>query len=213
MRIPVIALLAVAAGFAADPNALTPEESAAGFRLIFDGRTMDGWSAPRNNWHVDAGALHLRHKGGSIGYAREKLPADFEFRFEWMVGPEGNSGVHYRGGQFEYQVLDNRFYKPKPAVSAGSAYNIAGPGEDVTRPPMQWNEGRIVCRGSRVEHWLNGRLVAELDLAAPEWAGPLEKERRRRLKIPAPGPAREGYLALSDHTGTVWFRRLRLKTW
>ncbi len=77
--------------------ALTPEEAAAGFRLIFDGRTMEGWSAPEDNWHV-----HLRHKGGPVSYAREKLAEDFELRFEWMVGPEGNSGVHYRGGQFEY---------------------------------------------------------------------------------------------------------------
>ncbi len=110
-------------------------------------------------------------------------------------------------------MLDNRFYKAKPATSAGAVYNIAGPKEDYTRPPMQWNEGRIVCRGSRLEHWLNGRLVAEVDLAAPEWAATLEKERERRVKVPAPGPAREGWLALSDHTGTVWFRSLRVKGW
>ncbi len=211
MRSVLGALLLAVAAFAGEPNALAPEEEAAGFRLIFDGRTMDGWSAPRDNWHVDNGALHLRHKGGTLSYTCEKLAEDFELRFEWMVGPEGNSGVHYRGGQFEYQVLDNRFSKPKPANSAASVYNIAGPAGDYTRPPMQWNEGRIVCRGSRLEHWLNGRLMAAVDLAAPEWAAALEKERQRRLKVPAPGPAREGWLALSDHTGTVWFRSLRLK--
>ena len=173
-------MLLAGAALAGEPNTLTSEEAAAGFRLIFDGRTMEGWSAPNNNWHVDGGALHLRHKGGHVSYAREKLAQDFELRFEWMVGPEGNSGVHYRGGQFEYQVLDNRFYKAKPATSAGAVYNIAGPQEDSTRPPMQWNEGRIVCRESRLEHWLNGRLVAEVDLAAPEWAATLEKERQRR---------------------------------
>lgn len=209
--LPVL-LLAVAA-FAVEPNTLTPEEAAAGFRLIFDGRTLEGWNAPKDNWHVDGGALHLRHKGGSVSYAREKLPQDFELRFEWMVGPEGNSGVHYRGGQFEYQVLDNGFYKPNAATSAGAVYNIAGAAEDFARPPMQWNEGRIVCRGARVEHWLNGRLVAVVELRAPEWAAALEKERQRRLKVLAPGPAREGWLALSDHTGTVWFRSLRVKGW
>ncbi len=50
-------------------------------------------------------------------------------------------------------------------------------------------------------------------LDAPEWADILAKERNLRLEIPAPGPAREGFLALSDHCGTVWFRSIRLKVY
>lgn len=173
---------------------------------------MDGWNAPRDNWHVDRGALHLRHKGGNIGYEREKLANDFELRFEWMVGPEGNSGVHYRGGAFEYQVLDNRAAaKVKPTGRAAALYNIMGAAEDYSNPPMQWNEGRVECRGSRVRHWLNGKLVADVDLAASEWQAAVEKERLRKIQIPAPAPARAGFLALSDHTGTVWFRSIRIR--
>lgn len=211
--IPFLILLLSAGAFAGEPNTLTPDEAAAGFRLLFDGRTLDGWSAPKNNWHVNDGALHLRHRGGSIQYSREKLAQDFDLRFEWMLGPEGNSGVHYRGGQFEYQVLDNRSSRVRPSGRAGALYGIAGAETDSTRPPMQWNEGRIECHGSRVRHWVNGELTADVDLASPAWADAVEKERQRRLKYLPPGPAREGFLALSDHTGTVWFRSIRLKTY
>lgn len=211
-RFAVLLCLVAAAVYAAGPNALTPEEAAEGFRLIFDGRTLNGWRAVKTNWEVDDGALHLKHKGGSIAWVEQKLPRDFELRFEWMVGPAGNSGVHYRDGAFEYQILDSRAEKRYKAVSAaGAIYQIAGAERDITNPPMHWNEGRIVAKGSRIQHWLNGQLVADVNLDAPEWADTLAKERKRRTEVPAPGPAREGFLTFSDHTNTVWFRSVRLR--
>ncbi len=68
----------------------------------------------------------------------------------------------------------------------------------------------MLCRGNRIQHWLNGQLVADVNLAGPEWQPILEKERQRRSQLPAPGPSRDGYLTLSDHTGTAWFRNIRL---
>ena len=46
-------------------------------------------------------------KGGDVTYTVTKVPDDFEVRFEWKVSPGCNSGVYYRPGQYEYQVLDN----------------------------------------------------------------------------------------------------------
>jgi hypothetical protein len=178
--------------------------------VLFDGRTLEGWTQTRVNWEVRDGALHSLAAGPTLAWTVRKLPADFDLSFEWKVERGGNSGVHYRGGAFEYQILDNSYEHATPKTRAGSLYNIAGASEDVTKPVGEWNTGRIECRGQRIRHWLNGRVVADVDTAAPEWAKALAAEQERRLKIPAPGPAREGWLALSAHTSQVWFRNLNL---
>lgn len=178
--------------------------------VLFDGQTLEGWKQTRVNWEVRDGALHSLGPGPTLAWTVRKLPSDFDLSFEWKVEPDGNGGVHYRGGAFEYQILDNSYKHATPKTRAGSLYSIAGAPEDFSKPVGEWNTGRIECRGTRIRHWLNGRVVADVDTAAPEWAEALAAERERRLKIPAPGPAREGWLALSAHTSRVWFRNLKL---
>ncbi|HUF79889.1 MAG TPA: DUF1080 domain-containing protein [Burkholderiales bacterium] len=90
--------------FAADaPNTLTPAEKAAGWRLLFDGRTLNGWEDPAREkppgdaWTVEDGCIRAVPKAR----VREDLPTletfgDFELAFEWKISPRGNSGVKYR---------------------------------------------------------------------------------------------------------------------
>ena len=122
---------------AADQNHLTPDETAAGWKLLFDGHTLTGWHSyqqkepPKAGWHVADGCLinpksNGRPNGGGGDLVTDAKYLDFEFRFEWRISPAGNSGVHYfidesrpptapmyRGDTghspvgFEYQVLDD----------------------------------------------------------------------------------------------------------
>jgi hypothetical protein len=100
------AFIAPAADNALTPaadNALTPAEKKAGFRLLFDGRTMNGWrdpaaeTPPGDSWLIEDGCLRTRPKPR----IREDLItrdsfADFELRFDWRISPRGNTGVKYR---------------------------------------------------------------------------------------------------------------------
>ena len=76
------------------------------FESLFDGGSFEGWEHS-GNWTIDEGAFYRAKEGGALTYVRSSVPDDFELRFEWKVSPGCNSGIYYRPGQVEYQVLDN----------------------------------------------------------------------------------------------------------
>ena len=76
------------------------------FETLFDGSGLDGWKHA-GNWVVEGDTVTRTKRGGSLVYAARKIPDDFELRFEWKVARGSNSGVYYRPGQYEYQILDN----------------------------------------------------------------------------------------------------------
>ena len=94
------------------PNMLSAAERAAGWRLLFDGRTFDGWrglgydSVPAAHWKIENGAIR-KVPSGEIPRMADGQPAkggdlmttetfaDFELTWEWKIGRAGNSGVKY----------------------------------------------------------------------------------------------------------------------
>ena len=100
---PVLVLLAAASlGMAAD-NTLTPAEKKAGWRLLFDGKTMQGWldpakkNQPGDAWAVENGCLKTRLKPRiSEDLISEDSFGDFELTFDWRISLGGNTGVKYR---------------------------------------------------------------------------------------------------------------------
>ena len=153
-------MLMTTPSLAAEPNQLSQEERSAGFTLIFDGKTFDGWTQRDGNWVVEDGAFYRAKCGRTLIFVKNRLPDDFEFRFDWKVSPGTNSGVKYRDANFEYQILDNSSKPVKllnPRQAAGSIYFGVAPCCDRTRKPGQWNTGRIVCKGTVIQHWLGER--------------------------------------------------------
>ncbi len=191
------------------PNTLSKEEQRLGFELLFDGRTDAVWEH-NGNWVVEDGALFRKERGGDITYTAAKVPDDFELRFEWKVSKGCNSGVYYRPGQYEYQILDdaNSPYGENPRQSAASLFFCMAPSRDATRPFGRWNEGRIVGKGTVIQHWLNGEKVIDFDYTDPRWTEEVELLRIRGADLAARG----AYLRLQDHGADVWFRSIRLRT-
>lgn len=177
-----------------------------GFTSIFDGQSLDGWKHD-GNWAVEDGAIARVKKSGPLTYAKANVPDDFELRFEWKVSKGCNSGVYYRPGQYEYQLLDNANspYGENPRQSAAALYFCMAPTKDVVRPFGEWNEGRIICKGSVIQHWLNGEKVVDFDYADPRWKAAIELVAYRGTDLAKRG----GSLWLQDHGAPVWFRNLR----
>lgn len=182
-------------------------ERARGFTFLSDGKSFDGWEH-KGNWVVDAdGAFYRKEKGGSLTYTAEAVPDDFELRFEWKVSKGCNSGIYYRPGQVEYQVLDNVYspYGENARQAAGSLFFCMAPREDATRPFGQWNTGRIICDGSVIEHWVNEKRVLSFDYSDPKWKWYVDLLGIRGGVLTGRG----GKLWLQDHGQDVWFRNLR----
>jgi len=189
------------------PNTLTAAEEKLGFKRHFDGQSLDGWDHA-GNWRATRGAIFRAGPGGNIIH-KGRVPDDFELRFDWKVAAGANSGVYYRPGQYEYQILDNRHADGRnPRTSAAALYFCMPPSKDATRPVGEWNEGRIVCQGSVIQHWLNGQKVIDFDYADPKWAREVEMLRVRGANLADRGAP----VLLQDHGDPVWFRSLRIRS-
>lgn len=204
----IVAMGACTAWAAEEPNGLSDQERAAGFELLFNGKNLDGWEH-KGNWVVQDGSLARADKGGDLTYPARKIPDDFELRFEWKVGKGSNSGVYYRPGQYEYQILDNQVHADgkNPRTSAASLYFCMAPSRDATRPVGQWNSGRIICQGTVIQHWLNDEKVIDFDYADPKWKDNVVLLRLRGAELSARG----AYLHLQDHGDPVAYRAIKLR--
>jgi Domain of Unknown Function (DUF1080) len=205
-------------------NTLTPKEKAAGWRLLFDGKSLEGWrgynkqTAPEA-WKVVDGALTLTGKGGDL-LTTEQF-GDFELSLEWKLGKVGaNSGVFFRAVETsdpiyysapEIQIIDNKGHKDAVTHThtAGSNYDMDAPSRDVTKPVGEWNELRVIVKGPHVEHWMNGVKIVEYELWSPEWEAKLQKS--KFAKWTAYGRAKKGHVALQDHGDPMAFRNIKIR--
>ena len=203
---------------------LTAAEQADGWKLMFDGKSLAGWRGyktekPSGGWRVYEGGLLVRLGGGGDLMTVEQY-GDFDMRFEWKITEYGNSGVIYRVGTTEpypwhtgpeYQILDNARHPDgkNPITSAGSNYAVNEPTKDVTKPVGEWNEGRIVAKGNRIEHWLNGVKVVDYEIGSADWNARVKASKFG--KIPPYATVKSGHIALQDHESVVIYRNLKIK--
>lgn len=218
--------VAWAAGAGADEraaNTLTAGEKADGWDLLFDGESLAAWRGYKRDgvpdgWQAVDGEMARVGRGGDLVTVEQF--ADFELRFDWKVEAGGNSGVMFRVAEGagptwhtgpEFQILHNAGHRDgrAPITSAGSNYAVHPPARDVTRPAGAWNTARLVVRGTRVEHWMNGEKLLQYELGSPDWE-------RRKLAgkfadIPRYGREPRGHIAVQDHGDPVAFRNLRIR--
>lgn len=199
-------LFAATLGLGASPSVLAQQPG--DVQVLFDGSSLQGWKHA-GNWQIQEDAVARIKPGGSLVYTEKKIPDDFELRFQWKVAQGSNSGVYYRPGQYEYQILDNQRHSngTNPRTTAASLYFCMAPSEDRTAAIGQWNQARIVCKGSVIQHWLNGHKVIDFDYKDPQWADEVDLLRKRGGDLAARG----AFLSLQDHGDPVWFRQITLR--
>ncbi len=193
---------------------------------LFDGNTFTGWTNADGNpvgkgWVIEDGCIR-RVSTGAMDIFTVGRFRDFELSLEWKLQPKTNSGIKYRLHRMpdgawlgpEYQIMDDPEPAPPPFVgSCAALYSIKAPRGDVRqRPPGRWNTTRIVACGDRIEHWLNGKKVVEIDQSTPEWTERLSKSKFAVQAGYRDWFAREASpILLQDHGGSVWFRKIRIR--
>ena len=214
LGISILAVLCVwpswflSAAYADESPSIRADSTTNGFVQLSQGDHLTNWKHS-GNWTIESGVITRQGKGGSLVYLGKKIPDDFELQFEWKVSEGSNSGIYYRPTQYEYQILDNEAHPDgrNPRTSAASLYFCVQPSKDMTKPVGQWNTGRIVCKGTIIQHWLNGEKVIHMDYKNPKWAANVDMLRQRGGNLDARG----ANLSLQDHGDPVWYQNVRLK--
>lgn len=135
-------------GQTTSPNILTKAEKAAGWRLLFDGETFEGWrglgrdTIPKGHWVIQTGTIK-KVASGDVPLSADGQPLsggdlmtidsfeNFELSFEWRISSGGNSGV-------KYNVSEELSTSRRPRYAAlGFEYQVLDDdkhpdGEDVT---------------------------------------------------------------------------------
>lgn len=205
---------------------LSLEEQNAGWKMLFDGKTFNGWrgfkmaSAP-TAWKITKdGELHFSKKGAGGDLMTVEQFGDFELQLEWKISKGGNSGIFFWVSEDknyawetgpEMQVLDNAKHKDglERKTSAGSNYALHAPAQEVTRPAGEYNHVRLIAKGTHIEHWLNGVKIVAYEIGSPEWEALVATSKFREM--PQYGRNRKGHIVLQDHGDKVWYRNVRIR--
>ena len=220
-------------------NALTAEEKAQGWVLLFDGKTNEGWRGYNKTtfpaaWSVEDGVLRLKGSGngeagatngGDIVYGKEKF-SNFDLKIEWKISQGGNSGIFYLGREVEgweiyrtapeMQVLDNERH-PDALLGtdgnrkAGSLYDLIPAKPQNAKPAGEWNSVEIISYQGTIVHKQNGATVVEYHLWTPEWNNLVKNSKFPALNPDWANVAKEGLIGLQDHGNEVSYRNIKIR--
>lgn len=221
---PLLALCVVAL---AEPNTLTDAEKAAGWRLLFDGKTTNGWTAlgkttfPNKGWIVEGGTLKHVAKGGGGDIVTSERFDDFELAWDWRIAPGANGGLKYnlpdanKAVGCEYQLIDDVGHPDgkanNGARATASLYDVLKPADDKKlNPAGEWNTSRIVVKGNHVEHWLNGAKTVEFEFGSDALKAAIAKSKFKNtagwgIKTKSP-------ILIQDHGDEIVVRSIKVKT-
>lgn len=216
-------------------NTLTTREKEEGWKLLFDGKNIDSWRGynsetfPEKGWQVKDSLLMVEASGTEEeGYGGDIITKDqyedFEFKVDFKLSPQGNSGIVYLVKEEEntpswhnapeYQLLDNKYYEengdiPMDKHRTGDAYDVYASTMNAMNPVGEWNTAMIRVKDKSVEHWLNGKKVVAYTLQSPEWKELVANS--KFSEYPGYGMAEKGHIGIQDHGHQLWYRNIKVR--
>jgi alpha-3'-ketoglucosidase len=223
--LPAYCLIAVLSTLpaASEPNALTDEERRDGWLLLFDGRSLAGWttsSEQPSKTPVDRGSLNPHGCGGYM-LVHEKTWENFELALDFKLSRGCNSGIFVRtfpltprpGKDVGFNGIEIALDDTTSAGyhDTGAIYDLVPPTENAMKPIGEWNHMLITCDRGKIAVELNGETVTRMDL--DEWTAPNKRPdgTDHKFDIAYKNHPRRGYIGLQDHGSPCWFRNIKLR--
>ncbi len=238
IRISSLALLFVLAFLNAHSqglNALSATEKKEGWKLLFDGKDLNGWHAYGGKgvgaaWIIEQGAIKLnvperagnKAKNGGDIVTDEVISGDFEFKAEWKVSKYANSGIFFFVNEspnnknmhdtgLELQVIDDKIYEgaKENTHRASDFFGVANARLREGNPQGEWNQIHFIVKKNKLTVYQNEFMVQEHDLAGTDWK---QKIAGSGLKnAPIGKGSYVGRIGLQDWGSTVWYRNIKLR--
>jgi len=206
-------------------NTLTEAEKAAGWRLLFDGKTHDGWmnsdgSRPRTP--VEQGALNP-HRAGHYMLVHTQSWADYVLVLDFKISPKCNSGIFLRTASLTPRPgKDVGFNGLEIAIDdttgagfhdTGALYDLSKPLRNAMKAVGEWNHIEISVRGSRIDVVLNGEAVNHVDLDRFTTPNRRPDGTEHKFDVVYRDHPRRGYIGLQDHGSPCWYKNIKLLEW
>ena len=219
-------------------NQLTIDEQKTGWKLLWDGKTNEGWRGarlddfPNKGWVIENGELTVLSTGGEESAAGGDIVTvdtygDFELKVDFKLTEGANSGIKYYvdtdlnkgpGSSIglEYQILDDERHPDaklgnhEGSRTLASLYDLiqADPNKPVN-PIGEWNSAYILSKDNHVEHWLNGMKVLEYERGSEDFRKLVAES--KYAKWPNFGEAEKGHILLQDHGDRVSFKNVKIR--
>jgi len=214
-------------------NALSNKEEREGWKLLFDGKTTNGWhtylrDTVGSKWQVKDGTLVFdptqpRAGGGDIVTNEEY--ENFDFRLEWKVAKGSNSGIifdiqedrkynaTYLTGP-EMQVLDNIDAQDNKKENhlAGCLYDMAGSAAvSKPKPVGEWNQVRIIQNNGHLTFFLNDIKTFEGQIGSEEWNKMVSNSKFKNKEFANFAKVAKGKIALQEHPGSSAWRNIKIR--
>lgn len=213
------------------PNTLSAAERKQGVKLLWDGKTTNGWRGaaldkfPEKGWKISDGVLSVEPsegKGGDI--VTTEAFSNFELSVDFKLTEGGNSGIKYfvdpnlpkSGLGLEFQVLDDDKHPDAKMGrdgnrTIGSLYDLIPASKDKpVRKIGEWNTAKIVSKGNHTEHWLNGVKVVEYERNSDEFKRLISLSKYKDL--PNFGTGEKGRILLQFHGDQVFYRNIKIRS-
>ncbi len=211
-------------------NELLKIEEKQGWKLLFDGKTLNGWhlyNYPDSTsvWKVDDGILYCNAKDETRKHGdliTDKAYENYELTLDWKISGRGNSGIFinvqekpeltaaWQSGP-EYQLLDPDHMDSDVATKqSGCLYGFSPQtNKATTKQGGQWNHTRIKQLNGKIEFYLNGVLTSTEDFTSPAWKDKVASSGFK--KHPEFGKSTAGKIALQNWYFDVWFRNIKIR--
>lgn len=211
------------------PNTLSQKEKESGWKLLFDGKTFNGWHGYNMKgipdcWKVEDGIMKMTTVGGqeSQDVVTDKNYKSFELKVEFRLTKGANSGIIYHvaenpkykfpyetGAEFQVIDQDNWPDKLEDWQICGADYAMYPPKVRPYKPLGEWNQVHLIVNGNKVTHILNGKVVVEFEKYSPDWKK--LRDSGKWKDFPDYGKFDEGRISLQNHGTHVDYRSVKIK--